>query len=1181
MMFSRTLQQIVFSIIIFAALPLSAQQNRRPWYDPLMCIHHAVLHTNDSLITLPHQFLVDSSEIVYYDTLRLHRDTQYQLDARYGILVLFRSRIIPLDTASQSQVKIFYRRFPFSFQPSYEHQRLVYQRDSLGRQQGVAQRISKQFSVEDIFGPNLQKSGSIARGFSVGSNRDLSITSGFRMQLAGKLSPDIDIVAALTDENTPIQPEGNTQTLQEFDKVFVEITSPSVTTTLGDFNLTMEGTEFARLARKLQGAKAGSTLAIGSTTDTLLVSGSITRGKFSTNQFNGIDGVQGPYRLVGRNNERTIILIAGTEKVYVNGELMTRGEANDYTIDYANAEIIFSIKRLITSLTRITVDFQYTDRQYTRSLLTADVRSSLSHDPDFVGIGITYMREADNPDATIDLQLSDDDKRLLRESGADRNKASKPGAVYVGRDSVSGMGKGQYVAVDTLDGQQPKRIYRYAPGTLDALYSVSFTYVGDGLGEYRRDRIGAFTYVGTNQGAYVPIQYLPLPEEIQLADIRFSASPSSILRLTGEYATSRYNANRFAPLENAITNGSALNATVQLSPKNIVIGSSNLGRIDILLHERFVSERFTPLDRTNEIEFSRAWNVARPVVGNEEIREGRLSYFPTLNSVVSIQYGSMQRGNDFRTNKFEGELTIAEKALPSATYSFERLSTRDAGISQNSQWFRQKGVASYSISIGERTAINPGMRFEAEERKDLVSTNDSLLGSSYRFIDVAPTLSLVEFSNMSLSGEYGIRIEDAVFGGRFMRQSYSRTQGLVWKLREWKSLSSSIDLTFRQKRYEKEFQSVNLNDIQTVLLRTQTRYAPWNHAFETDVFYEVATQRSAKLERVFIRVPKGTGNYAYLGDLNGNGIANEQEFQLTRFDGDYIVTTTPTDQYIPVIDVKASTRFRLSGQKFISAPAGLGESILASLSSETYLRVEERSSEQDLKQIYLLHLSHFQQDATTILGLQQINQDLYVFENNQQFSVRFRFSQRRGLNQYATGNERTLAIDRGGRIQWQLIPEVSHQIEITQRRDRLLAAAESSRVRDISALVVNSDLSYRPEQNIEIGFIFTATSAHDEFPSIPTDATIQILGLRGVKSLQGKGQIRVEVRREDVRLSSSSVNVPFELTGGRIAGKTWLWSMTADYRLGGNVQASLNYNGRSEALHQAIHTGRIEVRAFF
>ena len=51
--------------------------------------------------------------------------------------------------------------------------------------------------------------------------------------MTGKLSRDIDITAALTDENTPIQPEGNTQNLQEIDKVFVELRTPHVTTTFG------------------------------------------------------------------------------------------------------------------------------------------------------------------------------------------------------------------------------------------------------------------------------------------------------------------------------------------------------------------------------------------------------------------------------------------------------------------------------------------------------------------------------------------------------------------------------------------------------------------------------------------------------------------------------------------------------------------------------------------------------------------------------------------------------------------------------------------------------------------------------------------------------------------------------------------------------------------------------------
>lgn len=46
---------------------------------------------------------------------------------------------------------------------------------------------------------------------------------------------------------------------------------------------------------------------------------------------------------------------------------MKRGENNDYTIEYSNATITFTPNRLITSASRINVDFEYTDRQFARS----------------------------------------------------------------------------------------------------------------------------------------------------------------------------------------------------------------------------------------------------------------------------------------------------------------------------------------------------------------------------------------------------------------------------------------------------------------------------------------------------------------------------------------------------------------------------------------------------------------------------------------------------------------------------------------------------------------------------------------------------------------------------------------------------------------------------------------------
>jgi hypothetical protein len=184
------------------------------------------------------------------------------------------------------------------------------------------------------------------RGFTVGSNRDLSLNSGFRLQLNGKLSNDIEIVAALTDENTPIQPEGNTQKLQELDKVFIELRSKNVVGTLGDINVDFTNTEFANFTRKIQGVKGYVDYGLGDAQ----LSGAISRGKFNTNKFNGVDGVQGPYRLIGKENEINILVLSGTERVYIDGIAMTRGDQADYTIDYGIGEITFTAEELLRML---------------------------------------------------------------------------------------------------------------------------------------------------------------------------------------------------------------------------------------------------------------------------------------------------------------------------------------------------------------------------------------------------------------------------------------------------------------------------------------------------------------------------------------------------------------------------------------------------------------------------------------------------------------------------------------------------------------------------------------------------------------------------------------------------------------------------------------------------------------
>ncbi|MBS1911070.1 MAG: hypothetical protein JST22_03710 [Bacteroidetes bacterium] len=1137
----------------------------------------------DSVITLSHEFVVPGSLHLMLDSLPiLGTPGELTLDARFGLLRLgpdLRARLRS-DSSFVHHLVAEYNYRPLVFPREYYGRKLVVVNDSVAGPRMIAQP-PPDLSGSGIFGRNLQRSGSIVRGFTVGTNRDVTVQSGLRLQFSGFVTDDVEVLGALTDEQTPIQPEGNTQTLREVDNIFMEIRAKSADAVLGKFIAT-NGGSYTGYSRKLQGVKG--IVYYGGIGSTEAVVG-IAPGRFRTQAIQGQDRNQGPYRLTGENGERNIVLVAGSERVYVDGAIMVRGENNDYVIDYGTGEIFFQTRRPITALSRITVDFEYTERQYSRTFLA--VRNNNYFADSTITLSATYLRESDNPDETIDVTLTDADRLLLARVGGDRTRAVRSGVLYVGRSDTV---RGSYIRVDTTINGAPDSVFRYAPDDPNAFYNVAFSISPTGIGDYRYVAFGQYEYAGKGLGTYLPVIYLPLPERRQIGAIALTARPAAGVTINAEAAYSDASLNQFSTDPSATLRGGAFNISASARRDTLRIGRTALGSARLGARAEYLGASFEPLERVGEVDFTNRWNAGeRPGTGRNEnlIVEDTLLWSPVRRLELGAYNGLLRQGGSFHSmrQQYSGRF-IGDTLIPGADYTFELITSDTAGI-RKTNWLRQRGGADYSLGI-----VTPAFRFESERREDRAIATGELLPLSYRFVEAGPELRItLPFMVGTMSARYrtedSARFDTASANALFVHDGATQTYSMSGELRGVRDLSSTVQFTYRRRTYDSVLgadPAGRLNNT-TVLARSQTRWNGFNRGLDLDALYEVQTEQAARLQRVFVRVPLGRGDFTWT-DLNGDGLQSEDEFRPALLnDGEYVRIDLPTEQLYPVINLRTSTRLRLVPRNVIQPANWLGR-LLVPVTTETTLRLEEQSQDRRESDIYLLRFSHFLNDSTTINGTALVQQDVNLFETNPEYSFRFRVQSSYGLQRLVSTIERTENVERSLRVRWQPTFDIGVQLDVAGNRGLLHSTDTTSTRRfDLTGFTVSNDLSYRPTQPLEVGWTLKLMTSRDVLPIVPRTTLLNTNAIRVGYALATQGRLSAELERTNVsgtNIGGDALLLPYQLTNGYAIGTTWTARLGLDYRFGANLQASLNYTGRAQPPSmRAIHIGQAEVRAFF
>lgn len=1076
--------------------------------------------------------------------------TEYVVDRVGGLFTLKK----PVSENRSISITYHYLpiKIPFTFQRSSEPKLLqILLRDSIKTEMQTAEgRKSGAGRAESYTGTtNLMSHGSIFRELNLSTGRGLALNSGLRMELDGTIGENIGVTAALTDQNTPLQPEGTSQTLEELDKVFINLNHPNGEATFGDFSTNLQVGQFGQFARKLEGVTISGNYRDQEATAV----GATSRGKFRTQRFSGIEGNQGPYRLAGADGSTDIVILAGTERIWLDGERLTRGATEDYTIDYSLAELTFTPRRMITAESRIVVDFQYADFQYSRSIYAGTVTSHLWNNR--LQISGLYASETDDKDTPLNPVINGSVRDSLSHARAFTNFIRVPA---VTRDS-----SGSYIRVDSAR----IRIFRYV-GDGKGDYTLFFSRDPNGAYVRRVDAASQFFYEydpTSTQIKYSPTVSVTPPRSHQIQSFSLRFEPGRRFRLHSDIAASQVDVNTYA--DNPATRQSGIAGTVDGDLKLLDWGDANSSDgIDIYGGYQNWNAHFSPLDRVEAVEFNRRWNLSPAAPAREESGEDQtqigLKIQRSRHLQANLEWGMLNRGADF-----------------SATRQLQSILAR-YGLIEQAQLYREHAT---SADVNSR-----------ELQKARVQVGQDWLHSfaAWRYEEFTGDSSVVLEQpeiGFLLTGKRGSRITLSYSPETVnqrpdslthrIQKSSSETYTLSGALNRGRSLSSRWNIVHRIRDYSSYFEEhAGLTDNKFTL-------AEWTGAWRrrdrkiTEISLSWDTQwrreQVAKQEYRYLQVEPGLGEYSYDSTFAD---------YYPDPDGDYILRIVPSGDYEEVTGVQLGGELNLEpGSQIRNSKNKIINTVLGDLRSVTRWRYEEKSRRRTPRFDFGWQ-SITSPDLAIVRHLQTLQEDLHLFQTSAYAAFQYRFYRSANVNGLdARGTE--IESTQEHSLRWRATAYFPWTIEATAdwRQYRRRSLFQNLRNRDLTRITFSGNFGYHPSQPHIFRTTVDLERHHGTIANQVAKIRLWGLGEEYTYQISEKGRFTAQLRWSKVSSAGDSEfrYLPFEVTQGSQPGDNFEWTVRADYKINDFLTFRLNYRGRDEPNRRIYHQGSGEFRAVF
>lgn len=1089
----------------------------------------------------------------FFRVLNSNNDTippaAYQMNFDKGQLTILDA------TLQRDSITVEYLRWPDFLTKTYTYypaERVV--ANAAGQQLFSYQEKSKVNTFVPFEG--LNTAGSISRGFTVGNNQNGVMNSNLDLQITGKLSEKVNIRASIQDSNAPLQDGGYSQKIDEFDQIFMELFSDNWSIKAGDIFLENKRSRFLNFNKKVQGLSTSFTFKTDHSKTQIEAAGALARGQYAKSSFIGQEGNQGPYKLKGPNGELFILIISGSERVYVNGLALKRGENNDYVIDYNAGEIRFTTLFPITSDMRIAIEYQYTDRNYTRFVGYGGIQ----HERENWNIGGYIFTETDIKNQPLQQNLSEAQIETLRQAGNDPNKMVAPSAYP---DTYS-ENKILYKKIVDATGME---FFVYSNNAEDELYAVQFSNVGQNNGDYHiqnSQSIGKiYQYTapinGIKQGNFAPVTRLIAPIRNTIATVMGGYNPSEKTIVKAEIAFSNNDQNLFSPIDDKENQGWA----TQINLKQRLYSGSIL--LDIFSDFQFIHQNFKSLEQLYSIEFDRDWNLDF-ATGNQSLFSSGLQATIPGKGQLTYQLEKLDYGKAFSglRHHLNGNWNHAEW----------KAQTRNSFLSAESEVKKTRFIRSTSDARFHFDKNWVGARFDLEDQQETeVNSTRNILPLSHRFSEITSYIGRGDSASVYAELGYTHRINDSIQLGILQKVSSSNTFYLKSKLIQ----SQNRDLSFYANYRILSWTDPLMEREKTLNSRVVYNDRFWDGLVVTNTIYETSSGTIAQQEYTYLEVEPGRGIYMWI-DYNHNGIQELEEFEVAPFpdQAKYVRLYLPNQVFVKTHQNKFSQSLTLNPIAWQNTDGY--KRVLSHFNNQTSYLIDRR----DLRKGDGFNFNPFTNDDEQLVGLNEsFRNSLFYNRGRQKHSVTYTYLRNRTKNLLSYGAQQNSTI--------------GHQLFYNHLIAKTWLVSLSGKVSDSET---NSDTYesknyYIENRSIEpkISYLFSRNASLDLFYEFQkkenTKADFETLtqhrlGTSFMYTANNNFTVNGEVSLyKNEFLGNSFSPVAYQMLEGLQPGKNVTWRLMVQRNLTRYLDLNLNYQGRTNEDFATIHTGNIQLRAFF